>query len=171
MDTAALIEEAVENRWQLGVCAQIINEAGEILLIQRASNDWCAGVWEMPGGSVEHDEDLIASIAREVKEETSLDIIGIPEPVCHFDFFNEENGKTKRKFCFRVRTTGDIRLSLDHGAYRFMSLDDIQQLKVQSDDSDPYEIFYDHAQILLQYKPSAHDSFNSPQQIDGDDHR
>ena len=46
---------------------------GKLLMVQR-DNDPGRGLWSVPGGRVEAGEYLNAAVAREVKEETGLDI-------------------------------------------------------------------------------------------------
>ena len=51
----------------------VTNKTGEILLIER-KNEPRAGYWDLPGGFIELNEDVEASVIREVKEETNLDL-------------------------------------------------------------------------------------------------
>lgn len=150
MNIEQLLAEAENNYWPVGVCAQIINSNKEVLLIQRAANDWCAGVWEMPGGGKESNESLIPCLRREVKEETGLTITSEPQFIGYFDFRHNENALPKRKFCFQIlATAGNVQLSHDHSNYSYFSLAQIQALKVETDDSQPYQIFRDHYQLLV----------------------
>jgi 8-oxo-dGTP diphosphatase len=57
---------------QVAVGAVIV-EDGALLMVQRA-RDPGRGLWSIPGGRVEHGEYLSDALAREVKEETNLDI-------------------------------------------------------------------------------------------------
>ena len=51
------------------------NNKEEILIVKRAKNDSAGGMWSLPGGTVEKDEDLIMALKREIKEELDVDII------------------------------------------------------------------------------------------------
>lgn len=46
----------------------IQNEAGEVLVVKERGRDW----WDLPGGGMDHGEDIKAAIAREMKEEVNL---------------------------------------------------------------------------------------------------
>ena len=57
----------------VGVGAVIVDEQGRVVLIKRRY-DPLAGRWSLPGGAVELGETLEASVAREMLEETGLDV-------------------------------------------------------------------------------------------------
>jgi 8-oxo-dGTP diphosphatase len=61
----------------VGVGAVIVTSGGEVVLVRRAREP-LAGQWSLPGGAVECGETLAAALAREVWEETGLDVeIGV----------------------------------------------------------------------------------------------
>lgn len=65
--------------------AAIVVADGALLMVQRA-RDPAKGLWSIPGGRVEFGEYVADALAREVKEETNLDIeveelVGIEEVV------------------------------------------------------------------------------------------
>jgi 8-oxo-dGTP diphosphatase len=53
------------------VGALVHDDAGRLLLVRRR-NEPGAGLWSVPGGRVERDEDDAAAVVREVAEETGL---------------------------------------------------------------------------------------------------
>lgn len=55
------------------VAAVIINEHGEVLMMQEAKKS-CAGKWYLPAGRLERGEDIETATKREVLEETGLQI-------------------------------------------------------------------------------------------------
>jgi 8-oxo-dGTP diphosphatase len=71
------------------VIARIINNEVRILLTKRNVEPF-KGCWCIPGGHIEQNEDAIAAVIREVKEETSLDIE--PEFLTYLDEIFPERG-------------------------------------------------------------------------------
>ena len=72
--------------FRVAVKAFIVNEKEELLTIKRRDNDvHKPGVWDLPGGRLEHGEDPLLGIQRETKEETGLaiDVLN-PLRVHHF---------------------------------------------------------------------------------------
>lgn len=48
------------------------NDRGEMLLLRRADDAHCGGLWSLPGGKVEPDEAPVEAARRELGEETGL---------------------------------------------------------------------------------------------------
>jgi len=57
-------------RHSVSVAGIVVNDAGQILVIQRRDN----GHWEPPGGVLELDEQFEEGVRREVREETGVNI-------------------------------------------------------------------------------------------------
>jgi ADP-ribose pyrophosphatase YjhB (NUDIX family) len=53
-----------------GVSACIFDEVGRVLLARHVDS----GLWALPGGAVEPDEDPAAAVAREVREELGIEV-------------------------------------------------------------------------------------------------
>ena len=83
-----------EGEYMLYVLALIERpSAGRFLITRRAlTKKWAAGAWEISGGGARAGEDSFAAITREVREETGLDISGIPaaEQTPIYSYRNED---------------------------------------------------------------------------------
>lgn len=55
-------------------CAIIEDESGLVLLAQRPPGKALAGAWEFPGGKIEAGENATEALARELREELSLEV-------------------------------------------------------------------------------------------------
>jgi 8-oxo-dGTP diphosphatase len=55
------------------VGAVVVDDAGHVLLVKRA-HEPLKGQWSLPGGAVEVGETVTEAVAREVREETGLDV-------------------------------------------------------------------------------------------------
>ncbi len=56
------------------VAAALTNERGEILLQKRPEGRSMAGLWEFPGGKVEHGETPESALIRELREELCIKV-------------------------------------------------------------------------------------------------
>jgi 8-oxo-dGTP diphosphatase len=110
----------------------LIVRDGRILLL-RQSPDYADSVrakdgkWDVPGGRIEPEEEVLAGLAREVKEESGLDVSPVRLAGIR-DGFPEIRGE----ICHVVRiyflcddTEGDVILSGDHDAYNWTDPEDI----------------------------------------------
>ena len=60
------------------VMGAAIIDRGRVLAARRTTPEHARGLWEFPGGKVEHGEDPLAAIVREVREELAceIDVVG-----------------------------------------------------------------------------------------------
>jgi ADP-ribose pyrophosphatase YjhB (NUDIX family) len=86
----------------LGVRAAIVNEEGQVFLVKHS---YVSG-WHLPGGGVEPGETVREALAREVREEGNIEILG--EPVLHGVFFNEPVSRRDHVVLFVVRAFRQI---------------------------------------------------------------
>ena len=115
----------------LAVSAAIIRD-GKVLVVRRARKP-ALGVYTVPGGVVEAGETLFDAVAREVREETALEI----EPVAlagHREvILHDEDGRVNRHFvilCFAARLVGgEIRLNEELDEARWIAPADLTGLK------------------------------------------
>ena len=68
--------------YRISLKGLIRNEKGEVLVVKENGRDY----WDLPGGGMDHAEDIKTAIGREMKEETSLEgdftykIIAVDDP-------------------------------------------------------------------------------------------
>jgi 8-oxo-dGTP pyrophosphatase MutT (NUDIX family) len=55
--------------YRISIKGLIRNENGEVLVVKETGRDW----WDLPGGGMDHNENIKLAIARELKEEVNLD--------------------------------------------------------------------------------------------------
>ncbi|MBL8510079.1 MAG: NUDIX domain-containing protein [Betaproteobacteria bacterium] len=82
----------------------LIEHEGEIVLARGAG--WPEGFFALVTGYLEQNEDPVKAVAREVKEETNLDVI---ETHIIGNYIFER--KNEVMLCYHVVTTGEIKLS------------------------------------------------------------
>jgi len=69
--------------YRLSLKGLVRNERGEVLVVKETGREW----WDLPGGGMDHHEDIQSAIAREMKEEVNLEgdfsyqIIAVDSPI------------------------------------------------------------------------------------------
>jgi ADP-ribose pyrophosphatase YjhB (NUDIX family) len=113
-----MIEREFPQAPLVGVGAVVVDE-GRLLLVRRGSEP-LKGHWTLPGGVLEVGETLAAGVAREVREETGLDV----EPVELVDRIHREGGRVRYHYViadYLCRVTGgELRAASDAGAVRWV---------------------------------------------------
>ncbi len=76
------INRKTDYLYRISIKGVIRNEKGEVLVVKEAGRTY----WDLPGGGMDHGEDLRTAIAREMKEEVNLNgsfnfrILHVDEP-------------------------------------------------------------------------------------------
>lgn len=95
------------NSLVVGVTAFVQDDAGRVLLIERADN----GQWALPGGGQEVGESTPAAAVRETREETGIDVeitglVGIYSYPGHVIAYDDGEVRQEFSICFRARQVG-----------------------------------------------------------------
>lgn len=121
-----LIEKANADGIQKLVVGAVILKNGKVLVLQRAQEEFMAGLVEAPSGGVEQSESLDAALNREVLEETGLLVTKIIDYLGSFDY-TSGSGKKARQFNFLVETAeGEVLLNpQEHSMYYLLSHEEV----------------------------------------------
>jgi ADP-ribose pyrophosphatase YjhB (NUDIX family) len=91
-----------------GVGAVIVTVDRQVILIRRGQAP-LSGAWSLPGGVLELGETLAAAVAREVREETGLDVAVGPLIDCFEHIARDDDGRIRYHYViadFLCRVTG-----------------------------------------------------------------
>lgn len=109
------------------VTASILKKENRYLVTRRAPGEKLAGYWEFPGGKVEGDESFEECLAREIKEELSLDIdVG---NLFHEVVHQYDGGGIILKAFHSEWISGALSLSV-HDDYKWLEAGEILKLKL-----------------------------------------
>lgn len=105
-----LVAESQKDGIQKLVVGAAIRRDDKFLLLERLPSDFMGGLIELPSGTVNAGEDLLAALTREVREETGLVIASVLAYLGLFDY-TSGSGKKTRQFNFLVETApGEVKL-------------------------------------------------------------
>lgn len=69
------------------VVAGVLFEEGRVLLTQRKKGAHLEGLWELPGGKIDVDEDPRDALVRELREELGIEVeVGAPIEITSFRY-------------------------------------------------------------------------------------
>lgn len=111
------------------VAAAVIIEEGRVLLTRRKRGSHLEGVWELPGGKVEPDEDPRQAVERELQEE--LGIVASARSIACVTFHRYEEVSRSMLLLFywanRAAESPEPR-ALDVADFRWASADELDAL-------------------------------------------
>lgn len=123
IDPDRLARQAASEGIDKLVVGALIHDHGRVLILRRSAvDDFLPEIEELPSGGVEHGEDFLQALARELDEETGPRRLG--PSLGYVDFFDyvTGSGRTARQFTFSLPYDGaPIRLSPEHTAHRWIT--------------------------------------------------
>lgn len=106
---------------RIDVVAAVIRRDGMIFATQRGYGEQKDG-WEFPGGKVEPGEDFRKALAREIREELSVDILPEDE-ICSVEY--DYPNISIRLTCYLAELTDGSPVLLEHEAAKWLCSDEI----------------------------------------------
>lgn len=84
----------------------LIERNGKYLMIQEGK-EYVNGTWNIPGGGVEHGENPVEAVKREVKEETGLKVKEVNGLLGSFNARSSKDGHPVNVYLFQCETDGN----------------------------------------------------------------
>jgi 8-oxo-dGTP diphosphatase len=118
----SIVNDDIDN---LAAICIIFNSLGQLLLLQRSEADtWMPEKWALAGGGVKADEEIEDAVAREIKEETNLDVKGVL-----FSFSTKEDQTRVHVFMAKCDNTDQINIDdSEHSDFTWVKIDEIEKL-------------------------------------------
>lgn len=112
---------------QVGVKVLLKNKDNKFLFLHRSTEKYpeMNRLWDFPGGRIAVGMELLENLAREVKEETNLDIVGVPKLIGAQDIL--KNDRHVVRLTYVASTDGQgLMLSEEHDDFAWLTLDEIK---------------------------------------------
>jgi ADP-ribose pyrophosphatase YjhB (NUDIX family) len=116
----------------VGAAVVVFDDAGGVLLVKRAPGATRAGLWSIPAGYVDYGEDVRAGAARELFEETGLEV-EVGDPVWIATNFHDPAKITVGIWFAGTVTGGNLRAGDDADAAEWFPLDELPPLAFETD--------------------------------------
>ena len=120
----------MDKQLQVGVKAFIRNEKGQYLVLRKNPdhNKYATYAWDIPGGRIDTGASLIDNLAREIKEETSMELLRDFEPKLIYaqDIIRETFHVVRLSYL--AHADGEVVLSPEHTDFKWVSLEELKTL-------------------------------------------
>lgn len=116
---------------QVGVKVLLKSPKGKYLVIRRATDKYqeVQQKWDIPGGRINADSELLKNLMREVSEETGLEMTSTPKLIAAQDIFNAEQERHIVRLTYTGTAEGEPRLSEEHTEYKWVDFKELKTLE------------------------------------------
>lgn len=109
----------------------IVMRPGEVLVLRRSDKEEVhAGMWDIPGGRMHWGEEPMAALAREIHEETGLEV-EILNPVSVWQFQPSSELQVVGVTFRALSRNGSVALGVEHDDYRWVRPEEVEALRME----------------------------------------
>lgn len=111
--------------------AIVLNADGKMLAIRRSNTDTRRPMqWDLPGGHLEDNEEMIAGIIREIKEETGLSVSNVHAIYAYSEPRSWDGGEASVVFITYAAhaPSSDVVLSFEHDKAEWVKIEDAVEM-------------------------------------------
>lgn len=114
---------------QVGVKVILKNKDGKYLVIERNADKYpeTGAKWDIVGGRIDKGSSLLENLRREIMEETGLVMTSEPKLITAQDIIKTD--KHVVRLTYLGEADGEVKLSEEHSAYKWISLEEISMLE------------------------------------------
>ncbi len=116
------------------MAALVQNDEGRVLMIRRGPQATQSGLWAIPAGYVDYGEDVREAAAREMLEETGLEV-AIGEPIYVASNFHDPAKLTVGIWFHGTVTGGRLEAGDDADDVGYFPLEDLPPLAFETDEA------------------------------------
>jgi ADP-ribose pyrophosphatase YjhB (NUDIX family) len=118
-----------------GQKAFVINSKKQLLILKRKEEQVYVGYWDVPGGKLDDEDDLLAAISREIKEETGLKLVKIILTLSSSKFIGNlaPDKPLVLRNIYLCSAKGKIKLSPEHSEYKWEEIGNLKRYKFPED--------------------------------------
>lgn len=103
----------------------VLNDKGQILIVRRSDTDDRRPLqWDLPGGTLEDDEEMVVGLEREILEETSLTVDRVHLVFSKTEYREWKGGEGSVVFLLYAShlKSGEVILSNEHDKYEWKTI-------------------------------------------------
>ncbi|MFB6265592.1 MAG: NUDIX domain-containing protein [Candidatus Nanohaloarchaea archaeon] len=115
------------------VKAVIVRGDGRVLLLKRSADEThLQGLWDVPGGSVDHDEHPREAVKREVREEAGIEI-NVLEPARTWSYTRGDGEHRVGIHYLCTPDSEDVSPGEEHTDFRWAGFQDLEEVEMYED--------------------------------------
>ena len=117
----------IKSAYRVAVKGLVRDESGRLLFVQERSNSW-----DLPGGGLEHGENIVEALAREFQEELNVDIMIDNDCLCVIPTWNTKFGDPVLIIAYKVTLLTTPCLTDEVLNFNYFDIHEIKQEKLDS---------------------------------------